>query len=88
MTKRPSKPTGLDAWAASPKTRRGGPPSDFDRPQIRELVERYVQMREEGRTSKTCSEFAAYLRAEHGLVCAANTVQGWVRKLKEHHVKR
>jgi transposase len=88
MTKRPPKPTGLDAWAATPKTRRGGPPSDFDRPQIRELIERYVSMVMEGKTVRSAAEFAAWLRAEHGVTSGDNTVQAWVRKVRESRGKR
>lgn len=78
------KATSLDDWAAGARGRIGAA-SSFDRPEIRALVERYVQMYESGQTRRPTSEFAAWLRQEHGLTEQDNTIQGWVRKLREQH---
>jgi hypothetical protein len=88
MAKKPQKPSSLDSWAAAPKVRKFGPPSDFDRPEIRELIERYVSMVMEGKTARSAAEFAAWLRAEHGVTSGDNTVQAWVRKVRESRGKR
>jgi hypothetical protein len=88
MAKKAPKPSSLDSWAAAPKVRKFGPPSYFDRPEIRELVERYVSMVLEGKTARSAAEFAAWLRSDHGVTANDNTVQGWVRKVRESHGQR
>jgi hypothetical protein len=55
---------------------------------VRELVERYVSMVLEGKTARSAAEFAAWLRSDHGVTANDNTVQGWVRKVRESHGQR
>jgi hypothetical protein len=88
MAKKAPKSSSLDSWAVSPRGRKFGPPSELDRPNVRELVERYVSMVLEGKTARSAAEFAAWLRSDHGVTANDNTVQGWVRKVRESNGQR